>query len=251
MLKEIRQVRNKPSSANGRCENMDTPAPYVGIVKSRWKTDQEVYLSIQSVTRQLFCPASDHLEWSRCRVIAGSSKVIFFREPVYSESASSASYSCGRPLEKHRTRKIPTEELASALDSSIPRASTIARPNSRTRLQTSRVIKMQFSIFLVYFRLRRGGGEEGGEERGHSTWYSNPFSVKDARAECRLSGCVKSFFDGVFDKGIIYHERKISHSFSHSIVLSRKFLSGWSSGNSASSDYRVLHPEVILARMRL
>lgn len=125
----------------------------------------------RSATHQLFCPASTSSD-RVAELLPGSSKAIFFREPVQSESASSASYSCGHPLEKHRTREIPTEESRhhTALDFSILRASTIARPNSRARLQTSRVIKMQFSIFLVCFRLRREGGGEGArKERGHST----------------------------------------------------------------------------------
>lgn len=99
--------------------------------------------------------SSIHLERSRCRVIAGSSKAIFFRERVYSESASSTSYSCGRPLEKHRTREIPTEE-SRLRDIGFLYTAPLRQSRDRTAERdcgTSRVIKMQFSIFLVCFRL--------------------------------------------------------------------------------------------------
>lgn len=167
-LKEIRRVRGISTSSSGkryRCENADSRATYAREDRKIATEGGSGKVCLDPVGYAPVILSSIHLERSRCRVIAGSSKAIFFREPVYSESASSASYSCGRPLEKHRTREIPTEKSAPALDFSVPCASTIARPNSRARLQTSRVIKMQFSIFLVCFRLRRGGG---GEERGHS-----------------------------------------------------------------------------------
>lgn len=98
---------------------------------------------------------------------SGSSKAIFFRKPIHNEPASSASYSCGHPLEKHRTREIPTEESRRRGIGFLYTARFDNREQPSEIAETSRVIKMQFSIFLVCFRLRRAGGGEGGEkERG-------------------------------------------------------------------------------------
>lgn len=233
-------ARDEPSGRGAVCESADIPAPHV-------RGDRKI--AIEGRSRGLDPAGYSYSAQHPPRAIALPSYCRLFKGDIFPRAGTARllihavahlkNTGRGRFLRNGRHRGIGFLYTARFDNRETEQPSEIADELSH---------KNAIFYFPCLFSFTSRMEVEAREEKKGDTRLDTVILSRMQDARRRMPPFRQSFLDGAFDKGIIYHAREISRSFSHPIVLSRKSFPGRSSGNSPG-DYRVFHPEIILPRM--